>query len=430
MARETYDYLILGNGAAAVNGVEAIRRLDAAGSIGLVARESEHAYSRPLITYRLAGAVDDAGMDYRGREFYRQLAVEARLGAEAASLETARRQVRLRDGTALGFGKLLIATGGAPIRPPIEGSDTAGVFTFTTWADERAVDEWIGRHDMTHGAVVLGGGLIGLKCVEALSARKVPTTVVELADRILPVTFDHDASRLAEAQLARHGVSIRTNATIRKVVSTGGAISAAVLSDGLTLNCDMLIMAIGVRPDLALVQGTAVKVERGILVDERMESSVAGIFAAGDVAQGLESLTGRRMPIPILPVAARQGRVAGTNMAGGEARFDGGLAMNAVDVVGLPTISVGQTVELEGDEVLRRLDERAGTYRKLVLRDGRIVGVILIGQIERAGILTGLIRSRVDVSGLKHLLLTDQFGLLSLPADYRAHMVSGMGIEV
>jgi len=303
------------------------------------------------------------------------------------------------------------------------------VFTFTTWADERAIEEHL-RQNQVSQAVVLGGGLIGLKCLEALHLRGLPVTLVELADRILSATFDREASRLAEGALARAGVDVRTSTTVGKVLSRHGQLTGVELTDGSRIDCQMLVLGVGVRPDLSLVEATAIRTDRGIVVDDHMATSAAGIYAAGDVAQGLEALSGQTRPVPILPVAARQGRIAGTNMAGGDLRYEGAVLMNAVDVLALPTISVGRTVEVEGDEVLSRLDEHAGTYRKLVLRNDRIVGAIFIGRIDRAGIFTGLIRSRIDVASFKELLLGDEFGLLSLPADYRAHMVSGAGIEV
>lgn len=423
-------YLIIGNGAAAINAVEAIRAGDADGAITLVARESEHVYSRPLISYLLAGKVDDGGMDYRGRDFYDKHKVQTILGVEATKLDEAAREVTLSDGRRLGFEKLLIATGGKPIRPPIKNLDSPGVFAFTTWADEQAIEQFMTVHGKPRNAVVLGGGLIGLKTVEALVERDIPVTLVELADRILSVSFDKDASRLAEASLKSEGVTIRTGSTIDEVLCQDGRVSGAKLNDGSQVDCDMLVVAIGVRPDAAIAAGTSVKVDRGIVVDERMQSSVDGIFAAGDVAQVADAISGVSRPVPILPAAARQGRIAGVNMAGGKARYEGGVSMNAVDVVGLPTISIGQTLEEAGDEVLAKLDADIAVYRKIVIRKDRIIGALFIGRIERAGIFTGLIRSKVDVSTFKHLLLSDEFGLLSLPVDYRAHMVKGAGIEV
>lgn len=427
---ENVKYVILGNGAAAIHAVEAIRQRDGSGTITLIARESEHAYSRPLISYRLAGKVADAGMAYRAKDFYTKNRVEAILGVEATRIDTAKRIVECSDGRRVSFDKLLIATGGAPIRPPIPGQEAKGVFTFTTWADEQAIDAYLQSHGAPRGAVVLGGGLIGLKTVEALVMRGIAVTVVELADRILAVTFDQAASDLAQKSLAAKNVSIVTNSTIKEVFSANGGVDAVTLSDGRRVNCDLLVLAIGVRPDLSLCAGTDIKTDRGIVVDDKLATNVLGIYAAGDVAQAGDLLTGQSRPIPILPTAARQGRIAGLNMASGEASYEGGVAMNAVDIVGLPTISVGQTVEQAGDEVLRRLDEKAGTYRKIVLRSGRIIGAIFIGRIDRAGIFTGLIRSKIDVTPFKDVLLKDDFGLLNLPAEYRSHMVRGAGIEV
>ncbi len=423
-------YLVIGNGAAAINAVEAIRSIDKTGPLILVSREPQHTYSRPLISYRLAGKVDDARMDYRKRDFYQASNVQVMLGVEVTRLDTQQKLAFFNDATAAHYEKLLIATGGSPIKPPIAGLDAGGVFTFTTWDDEIAIDQYLQTHGAPRGAVVLGGGLIGLKSVEAMVHRKIPVTVVELADRMLAATFDRQASAMAEQSLERQGVAIRTNNTVKQVISEHEAIRAVILNDGEKVDCDLLILAIGVRPDISVARGTDIRTDRGIVVDSRMATSVAGIYAAGDVAQATDALTGQSRPIPILPMAARGGRIAGTNMAGGNASYEGGIAMNAVDVVGLPTISVGQTVEQEGDEVLRRMDVEGCTYRKIVLRRGRVIGAIFIGQIERAGIFTGLIRSKLDVSGFKDLLLSDEFGLLSLPSDYRAHMVSGAGIEV
>jgi NAD(P)H-nitrite reductase large subunit len=423
-------YLIIGNGAAAINAASAIRDNDPSGSIVLVAKEPQHTYSRPLISYRLAGKVTDAGMDYRKRDFYQVSKVQTILGVEVTRLDTASRLAYCSDGTTIQFEKLLLAIGGAPIKPPIPGLDAGGVFTFTTWDDEIAIDKYIQKTGTPRGAVVLGGGLIGLKSVEAMVHRNVPVTVVELADRVLAVTFDKEASSLAEKSLADKGVTIRTNNTVKQILSERGVIRSVILNDGEKIDCDLLILAIGVRPDVTLLAGTDIKTDRGIVVDSSMATNIAGIYAAGDVAQADDALTGKSRPIPILPAAARQGKIAGTNMAGGKATYEGGIPMNAVDVVGLPTISVGQTVEQAGDEVLKRTDAKTGAYRKIVLRDGRVIGAIFIGQIERAGIFTGLIRSKLDVSAFKDLLLSDEFGLLSLPTDYRAHMVRGAGIEV
>lgn len=427
----TAPYLIIGNSAAAVAGVAGIRAVDTEAPVTLIAREREHTYSRPLISYLLGGKVDDDRMTYRGEDFYAKNAVTPVLGTEVARVHPAAGEVETADGRRMGYDKLLIATGGRPIVPPdLPGVDADGVFTFTTWEDARNIREWIEREGV-ESAVVIGGGLIGLKSVEALVALGLKTTLVELADRILSATFDQTASDLAQASLQDAGVNVRCGNTVAAIETDGGKVTGATLRDGARIDCKLVIVAIGVRPDTRIVEGTEVETDRGILVDDHMATGVPGIYAAGDVAQARNLLTGRRQCIAILPNAYRQGLIAGACMAGRCRAYEGAFAMNAVDICGLPTISVGRVEpDDEGCEVLKDLDAGAREYRKIVLKDNRIVGAIFVGRIDRAGIVTGLVREKVDVSSFKELLLTEAFGLISLPAEYRKHVVAGQGIEV
>jgi NAD(P)H-nitrite reductase large subunit len=426
-----HPYLIIGNSTAAMGAVEGIRQADPSQPITLVARESEHTYSRPLISYWLAGKVDDHRMAYRPEDFYPAHGVEALLGVEATGIDLDTRAVTLADGRALGFDTLLLAVGGRPIVPrDLAGSDAAGVFTFTTWEEARALKDYIAEHDVRE-AVVVGGGLIGLKAVEALQALGLRATVIELADRILSATFDQTASDLAQALLARGGIAVRCQTTVTEIERREDAVAGVALSDGTRIPCGLVIFAIGVRPDLRLVAGTSIAVDAGILVDEHLQTNVSGIYAAGDVAQAADLLTGKQRPIAIFPNAFRQGLIAGNNMAGRTRVYEGGLAMNAVAVAGVPTMSVGLTAADDPEcEALSTLDPEAPNYKKIVLYRDRIVGAIFIGNVDRAGIITGLIRGKINVAGFKDLLLTDDFGLISLPAEYRKHVVSGMGIEV
>ena len=273
--------------------------------------------------------------------------------------------------------------------------------------------------------------LIGLKSVEALKSLGIETTVVELADRILSSTFDQTASNLASAFLKKAGVEVRCGTTVSAIETSDNRVTGVRLRDGSRRGADLLIFAIGVAPDTRLARDSGIAVELGILTDDAMQTSVKGIYAAGDVVQTTDLLSGAKRPIPILPNACRQGYVAGVNMTGKKLAFHGGIAMNAVDICGLPTISVGITDPgTEGYEIKSKVDAEGGTYRKIVLKDNRVVGAIFVGQIDRAGIFTGLIKDKVDVSALKDLLLGEEFGVLSLPAEYRKHVVSGQGIEV
>ncbi len=422
-------YLIIGNSVAAVAAVSGIREVDPAGSITLVASEEHHTYSRPLITYLLGEKVTEEQMRYRPADWYEKAGVNAMLGAEVTSVDPEAHTVETADGETLGYEKLLIATGGAPIVPPMDGTDARGVFTFTSLDDAGAIKQYIEDRGVK-SAVVIGGGLIGLKSVEALLALDIQTTVVELADRMLSATFDETASQLAQKRLREAGVEVRCETTASELLSEDGHVVGAKLTDGDTIPADLVIFAIGVSPATGIVEGAGIEIDRGIVVDDHMRSSAEDVYAAGDVAQARALLCGTHRCIAIFPNACRQGAIAGRNMAGADATWDGGLVMNSVTVVDVPTISVGVTEALgEDHEVLAELDEDACTYRKIVLEGDRIVGAVFVGEIDRAGIITGLIREQVDVSEIRDILLTDDFGLISLPADYRRRVLSGTGSE-
>ncbi len=423
-------YIIIGNSVAGIAGVSGIRSADAERSITLISDEPHHTYSRPLISYLLAGKVDEEDMHYRGPDFYERNDVQPLLGTRVERVDPERRVLTTEDGEELGFWKLLIATGGTPIVPPdVEGVEADGVFTFTTWDDARKIAAYIENNDLTD-AVVVGGGLIGLKSMEALVERGLRTTVIELADGVLTATFDSTASGLARDVLEGAGVSVRCGTTVTRVVAQEGQVTGVTLRDGTEVPCGLVIFAIGVSPNAGIVADTGIRTDRGILVDETMMTSMQDIYAAGDVAQARELLSGESRCIPIFPDAYRQGFIAGCNMAGERRNYGGGLVMNAVEVLGVPTISVGRTEADDHCEVLSELDEEAPVYRKIVLRDNRVVGAVFFGEIEGAGIITGLIREGLDVSEFKDLLLTDEFGLISLPREYRKHVVSGQGILV
>jgi len=427
---EAAKYVIVGNSTAAVAAAEAIRERDPDGRLVMISRENRHTYSRPLITYLLGGKIDEARMEYRRRDFYEKRGIDARLGVEVESVDVERRELALSDGSGLGFEQLLLATGGTPIVPPLEGGNLRGVFTMTGWDDADAVREFIEENEVER-AVVIGAGMIGIKSIEALRRIGLQVTALELAGRPLAMALDVPASELARAELERNGVDLRCGTTAERILSTGDRVGGVALEGGETLICQMVVFAIGVRPNTAIVAEAAIEVDRGIKVGAGMQTSVPGIYAAGDVAQGVELLSGKSMPIPILPGAFRQGRIAGANMAGGDEKYSGGLVMNSIAVFDLPTVSVGVTAP-EGEEyeelVWKR--ETPPAYKKVVLRNDRVVGAVLVGEVDRAGIFTGLIKRQVDVSAIKDLILSDEFGVLSLPSEYRKHVVSGQGIEV
>jgi len=428
------NYLIVGNSAAAVGAIEGLRSADPDGRIMLLSGEMDHTYSRPLISYLLAGKVDRQRMNYRPDDFYEKHTVEAQLGEDVVSVDTAAGTVTTSGGTQFEYDRLLLATGGRPFVPPIEGLDCEGVFTFTRWQDVRRIEQHLEAHTV-HEAVVLGGGMIGLKAAEALLARGLKVTIVELAGRLLSTTLDAVASGIMVEALQKRGAAVCLETTIAKVLSSGGTIKGVHLADNLKIYCQMLVVAIGVVPNVGFLEGSGIETKRGIVVDERMRTSVENVYAAGDVVEAYDLLLGEKRPIPILPLAYRQGYVAGRNMAGAEETYDGGMAANSIEICDVPTVAVGQTTlcdDCQDDhcEVLTESDPQKVIYKKVVLQKDCIVGLILVGDIDKAGLYAGLIERKTNVGTIKHLLLSSEFGLLSLDPEYRKHMVNGPGIEV
>jgi NAD(P)H-nitrite reductase large subunit len=426
-------YAIIGNSTAAIAAAEGIREIDSSGSLMIISREDRHTYSRPLITYLLGGKVDESKMTYRPQEFYQGLNIETRLGTEVVSVEAGEHRLKLSGGEELTYEKLLIATGGRPVLPPVEGSDLRGVFSMTCWDDVEAIRSYIKTNPVDR-AVVVGAGMIGIKTIEALRRLDLEVTALELAERPLSMALDETAGQMVQAQLASNNVDLRCGTTLEKLLPAGEKVAGAVLSDGHKFACQLVVFAIGVRPDTSLLQACGAKIDRGIIANQEMLTSLADVYVAGDCTQSLELLSGQSMPIPILPVAYRQGRVAGANMAGGQETFNGSLIMNSISVFDLPTISVGLTAIDDQDscgyrEMVWR-SENPPAYRKVIIKDKRLVGAVLVGQVDRAGIFTGLIKQRVDISSIQDLLLTEEFGVLALPTEYRKHLVSGSGIEV
>ncbi|HID95532.1 MAG TPA: NAD(P)/FAD-dependent oxidoreductase [Candidatus Latescibacteria bacterium] len=431
------NYVIIGNSTAGVAAIEAIRECDKDGRITVISDEPYANYSRPLISYLLAGLVSADKMPYRTGDFYKDNRVELILSKRADRLDLETREVILQDGKRVPFDRLLIATGGIPIVPEIKGINLNGIFTFTRWIDAERIKKYI-EDNGVEKALVVGGGLIGLKATEALMELGIKVTIVELADRILSATFDKKASKIIEDALSQMGCRLITSNTVVEFSGEGQKVEQALLRDEETVPADLVIIAIGVRPNVELPVHTPIKVNRGILVDDLMQTSVKDVYAAGDCCEARDALLNINRPIAIWPNASRQGKIAGYNMAGVRREYRGGFAMNSVELCGIPTISVGTTdpsalpgTGPEGEyEVLDHLDENRAVYKKLVLRDNTIVGAIFINDIDRAGIYTGLISDKVDVSSFRAHLLKEDFGLISLPKEYRKHLVTGEAIEI
>lgn len=419
------NYVIIGNSASGIAAIEAIREYDGKNKITVISDEPYLNYSRPLISYFLGKKVSLESISFQEKDFYKDNKVDLILNNKATKLDLRKKYVILADGRKIPFDKLLITTGGAPIIPEIKGRNFNGVFSFTTLSDAQKIEKYI-KANKVKKAVVLGGGLIGLKATEALIELKIKVTVVELTDRILSATFDKKASGIIEAALEKIGCKSITNNTIAEIKGKNSKVKEVILKDKKKIPTELVIVAIGVKPNIELVKNRAINTNKGILVDNFMQTNIKDIYAAGDCCEARDLLLNTNRPIAIWPVAKRQGKISGYNMAGLKREYQGSFAMNSVELCGIPTISVGESCpEKEGYQVLEYFAPEKSIYKKIVIKNKRIISVIFVGDIERAGIYTSLIKDKVDTSGFKENLLKEDFGLISLPKEYRKHLVTG-----
>ncbi|MFH1381640.1 MAG: FAD-dependent oxidoreductase [Chloroflexota bacterium] len=411
-------YLIIGNSAGAIGAVEAIRGTDKTGTITIVSDEPYPAYSRPLISEHLGKGFLLGRMLFRPADFYEKNKITTFLGKKAWRIDVDEHVVELESGEKIGWRKLLLATGGLPIVPQVKGLDLDGVFNFITLRDAMSIDQFLGEFAKRKTrAVVIGGGLIGVSVTEALVERGVHVTIVEMKDLILNTILDEEASALEAKTLKRAGVEIITGHTVSEISSySGDDVTGVTLDDSRPIPCEMVVVAIGVRPRVDLTAGTDIKVNRGIVVDRHMATSNPDVFACGDAAETYDCVYDENRLVPIWPNAYLGGRVAGFNMAGVATEYSNSTTMNSLKYFGLAITSAGMA-NPPGDsyEVLVNSGDR--TYKKVVLKDGLIMGLLFVGDIEKSGIIFNLMKDKVNVTEFKQTLVADDFGLSSLPEE-------------
>ncbi|KXS42591.1 MAG: FAD-dependent pyridine nucleotide-disulfide oxidoreductase, partial [Candidatus Frackibacter sp. T328-2] len=321
------DYVIIGNSAAGIGAVEGIRRVDREGKITIISDEEYSAYSRPLISYYLADKVTQEEMKYRPDEFYNQNNVDAKLGIKVTEVNEDDKKVLLEDDEEVTYDKLLVATGGAPFIPEMKGVNKENISNFIKLDDAKAIASDI-KESEAEEVVILGAGLIGLKAAEALIKKGLKVTVVELADRVLSAILDKEAADLVQEHLEEAGINFILEDTIIEFLGDE-KVTGVKLKSGQELDCDLAVVAVGVKPNVSIVKGTNVEVNRGLVVNDKLETNIDDIYAAGDVSEGYDMLHEMAGVIPIWPNAYNQGLVAGQNMAGSNESYREGFARNA-----------------------------------------------------------------------------------------------------
>ncbi len=398
--------VIIGNSAAAIGCVEGVRSVDKNSEIVLIASEKHHTYSRPLISYLLYGKTDEQRMKYRPDSFYSDNMVDTMLGKTAVSVDPKGHTVKLESGEVISYDKLMVATGSSPFVPPMKGLDKVEKkFTFMTLDDAHALDEAISAESRV---LVIGAGLIGLKCVEGIADKVKEIAVVDMADRILPSVLDAEGAELVQKSIEKHGVKFYLNDSAAELEP-----NKAKLKSGAEVEFDVLVVAVGVRPNIALLKDAGAECGRAIRTDNKCQTSLKDIYAGGDCTESYDITIGAERVLALLPNAYMQGNTAGVNMAGGEQLYENAIPMNAMGMFGYHMITAGS---YEGNVYTEKEGEN---YKKLFYKDNRLMGYIMIGDIKRAGIYTALIKNQTPLDSIDFELIKQKPQLMAFSAEER-----------
>jgi nitrite reductase (NADH) large subunit len=410
-------YVIIGMGAAGFSAAETIRRNRPHAAITLVTEEPHGYYSRPGLAYLLTGELPERQLFPRSEKELDQMRLE-RVVAQVVRIEPKTRRVTLADGRRLSYDALLLATGAAAIPARFPGAELSGVVTFDNMDDARHIMRLARR---AKSAVVVGGGITALELVEGLRAQRLHVHYLLRRERFWSGVLDPAESNLVESRLIHEGVQIHRHTEVNRILGKKDwrgrqQVAGVETMDGRTIKCQIVAVAIGVRPRLELVDGSGIQADRGILVSERLETNVPGIYAAGDVAQALDPRTGKPQLDVLWPVAVAQGRVAGANMAGVPTYYRKGVPVNVTRLAGLVMTligAIGRPGEPDGDlltisrgdseiwrgipEVLVVHDQHEVNRQRLIIKDNRLVGAILVGDQTLSGTLRHLIEEQVNI---------------------------------
>ena len=407
------QYVIIGNGVAATGCIEGIRSVDKEGAITVVSEENHEVYCRPLISYYLEKKTDLERMRYRDEAFYEHMGCQVLYGKKAVSINKEKKEALLDDGSVLPYTSLCLATGSSPFLPSFEGLDTVPEkYSFLTLDDALALEEAISE---TSRVLIIGAGLIGLKCAEGICKRAASVTVCDLADRVLSSILDDDAAAIVQRHLEANGLSFLLGDSVARFDK-----KTAQMNSGAVVDFDVLVLAIGVRANTALAKDAGGEVGRGIRIDSHMRTSLSDIYAAGDCAEGMDISSGEMKVLAILPNAVLQGYTAGQNMAGKNETFEKGIPMNSIGFFGLHIMTAGT---YEGEIYEERTED---TLKRIYTKDDLLKGFMLIGLEERAGILTSMIREKTPLSSVNFEIMKKVATTAAFPADIRRKKFGGV----
>ena len=409
-------YIIVGGSAAAISAVESIRSLDHESRIDLFSDEETPLFSRVLLPYYVAEELSKPLLNFRTSDFFDEKMVTPHMGVKVTDVNPKDKTIKAADGKEYAFDKLLIATGGKAIVPPIPGIDKEGISTLKTMADAEKILNMKGKR-----AVVIGAGSIGVEACISLTRRGIKATLLEQLGQVMPTVFDAEAAAIVQQRIEDLGIEVITGEKALKL--TGGKHVRSVVTDTRELPCDMVVLSVGVRPasELALQAGLTLGDMKGIRVDDCLMTSAQDIYAAGDVAETYDIARNTYFLNAIWPCAFEQGNIAGLNMAGQKTLYPGSYRRNSIgNFIGIPAISMGIThpdacaIQSDEDEFREIRVRTKDSYKKLILKNGKIVGAILVGQTQKAGLMSILLRKQVYVADSIPMLMSDRLSFMDL----------------
>jgi len=407
-------YVIIGNSVAAVGCIESIREEDKEGSITVISDEKEPCYSRPLISYYLMGKTSDEHMIYRDEKWFEEHGARQMLGVKVTAIDPKAKALQTDNAGIVPYDKLLVATGSRAFVPPMQHLELVKEkFTFMTAADAKALEAAV---SFESEVLIIGAGLIGLKCAEGLYHRVRHIAIVDLAPRVLPTILDEEGSSRVQHYLESMGMTFILGQSAQDFSE-----HEATLTDGRKIGFDVLVLAVGVRPNTSLVKDAGGVVNKGIVVDDHCKTSLPDIWAAGDCTEGMDDASGQQHIIAIFPNARLQGEAAGKNMAGVDTVVSPTIPMNATGLFDLHMITAGAYT---GDGMVERTETG---YKRLFTKANHLVGFILVGDtIARAGIYTSLIRNKTDLTTIDFSLISEHPQLMAFAKKDRARKLGGV----
>ena len=380
------NYLVIGNGAAGATAAENIRKQDKEGDITMVTDEDFPFYYRVRLNEYISGDITEQGLIVKGEQWYKDQHIDLKLNTRIVGADSREKVIITENNRRLSYDSLLIATGSHSFVPPIKGSEKSGVFALRSIRDVRDISAW--ANDI-EDAVLIGGGLLGLEAGNALLKLGKKVMVVEFFPRLLPRQLDVEGARRLQVIMEEMGFSFRLDARTEEITGDD-RVDGLLLEGGETLSAEMVIVSAGVRPNLELTEPLGLDYNKGIKVDGHLRTNQPDIYAAGDVAEF------KGMPYGIWPAAMEQGKIAGTNMAGGDMIYEGTTMANTLKVVGVDLASAGN-IDAENEFESRTVtDEKV--YKKIVIENDHIIGCIMLGDTKGFNKITKAMFEKQDVS--------------------------------